>query len=65
VQGKFVRSHPDAVLTDYVEKPLDIMDLHRVVIIAMDIMNIDQMQFLITTLRKIKFTTIDWLENKD
>jgi hypothetical protein len=41
VQGKTVRSHPDAVITDYVEMPLDIMELCRDEIIAMDILNID------------------------
>jgi hypothetical protein len=35
------------------------------VTIAADIMNVDWMQFLITTSRNIQFTTVDQLENKD
>jgi hypothetical protein len=65
LQGKTVRSRPDAVITDYVEVPPDIMELHNDVTISADIMNVDRMQFLITTSRNIQFTTVDRLENKD
>jgi hypothetical protein len=59
LQGKTVRSRPDPVITDYVEVPPDIMELHNDVTIAADITNVDRMQFLITTSRNIQFTTVD------
>jgi hypothetical protein len=65
MQGKTVQSRPDVVITDYVEVPPDIMELHTDVKIAADIMNVDQMQFSITTSRNIQFTTVDRLENKN
>jgi hypothetical protein len=65
VQGKIARLRPDAVTTDYLEIPPDVMSLHQDVTIAVDIMHIDGMQFLITTSRNIQFTTVDRLESKE
>jgi hypothetical protein len=59
IQGKTVRTRPDVVVTDYIQVPPEIMELHCEVTIAMDIMNIDRMQFLITTSRDIQFTSVD------
>jgi hypothetical protein len=65
IQGKTVRSRPNVVVTDYIQVPPDIMELHSYVTIAIDIMNVDRMQFLITTSRDIQFTTVDRLDSKD
>jgi hypothetical protein len=65
IQGKTVRTLPDVVVTDYIKVPPDILELHCNVTISMDIMNIDRIQFLITTSRDIQFTTVDRLESKD
>jgi hypothetical protein len=59
IQVKTVRLHPDAVTTDYIQVPPDIMTLHQDVTIAVDVMHIDGMQFLITASRNIQFTTVD------
>jgi hypothetical protein len=59
IQRKTVRLRPDAVTTDYIQVPPDIMTLHQDVMIAVDAMHIDGMQFLITTSRNIQFTTVD------
>jgi hypothetical protein len=56
---------PDAVTTDYIQVPLDIMTLHQDMTIAVDVMHIDGMQFLTTTSRIIQFTTGDWLGSKE
>jgi hypothetical protein len=59
IQGKTVGARPDVVVTDYMEVPPDIMELHCNVTISMDIMNVDRIQFFITTSRDIQFTTVD------
>jgi hypothetical protein len=59
IHGKTGRLRPDAVATDYLQIPPDIMSLHQDVTIAVNIMHIDGMQFLITTSRNIQFTTVD------
>jgi hypothetical protein len=53
IQGKAVRIRPEVVVTDYIEIPPDIMELHCNVTISTDIMNVDRLQFLITTSRNI------------
>jgi hypothetical protein len=59
IQGKTVRTRPDVVVTNYIEIPPDIMELHCDVTISMDIMNVNRRQFLITTSRNIQFTRLD------
>jgi hypothetical protein len=45
LQGETVQPYPDSVITDYVEVPPDVMELHNDATIAADIMNVDRMQF--------------------
>jgi hypothetical protein len=65
IQGKTVRARPDVVVTDYIKVPPDIVELHCNITISMDILNIDRIQFLITTSRDTQFMMVDWLESKD
>jgi hypothetical protein len=57
IQGNTVRLRPDAVTTDYIEIPPDIMTLHQGITIAVDVMYIDRMQFLMTT--SMQFTAVN------
>jgi hypothetical protein len=65
LQGRTIREHPEVVDTSYIDLPIEIMDIHGRVTLAMDIMNVDRMYFLITLSRNIQFITVDRLENKD
>jgi hypothetical protein len=42
LQGKTVRKSPKAVITDYIEIPPDILEIHHDITMAADIMNVDQ-----------------------
>jgi hypothetical protein len=65
LQGKTVRKSPKAVITDYIEIPPDILEIHHDITLAADIMNVDKNQFLITTSRNIQFTTVEKLDTKE
>jgi hypothetical protein len=58
IQGK-------TVIADYIEIPPDVLEVHREVTLAADIMSVDRDQFLITTSRSIQFTTVERIETKE
>jgi hypothetical protein len=64
IQGKTTRKRPDRVITGYIHVPDDIMNYHKKVVLAIDIMMIAEMPFLITTSRNIQFTTVEKLNSK-
>jgi hypothetical protein len=65
LQGKTTRKCPQAVITDYIQIPPDILEIHQAIILAADIMIVDSTQFLITTSRSIQFTTVEKLDSKE
>jgi hypothetical protein len=65
LQGKTMRKSPKTVIADYIEIPPDVLEVHREVMLAADIMSVDRDQFLITTSRSIQFTTVERIETKE
>jgi hypothetical protein len=65
LQGKTTQKCPQAVITDYIQIPPDILEIHQAIILAADIMIVDSTQFLITTSRSIQFTTVEKLDSKE
>jgi hypothetical protein len=64
IQGKTTRVHPDVVIADYVMVPPYILPFNEKIKFSVDIMTIDTMIFLITTLANIQFTTVECLANE-
>jgi hypothetical protein len=52
------------VVTDYVETPKAILDLNKDVTLTADVMFVDGIPFLVTTSRKIKFTTSEYVPRR-
>ena len=65
IQGKTTRDKPSPVVTDFVNLPPDILCLHKNVVLAADLMFVNNMPFLITTSRSIQFTTTEHLDTKE
>jgi hypothetical protein len=59
LKGKTVRNKPAPVLTDYVEISQTIIDLNKDVTLAGDVMFVCGLGFMVSTSRKLKFTTIE------
>jgi hypothetical protein len=59
LKGKTVRNTPSPVLTDYVKIPQAIIDLNKDVTLAADVMFVCGLGFMVSTSRKLKFTTIE------
>ncbi|KAL7531043.1 hypothetical protein ACHAXR_006172, partial [Thalassiosira sp. AJA248-18] len=59
VRGKTVRSKPERVVESYVAIPREFMLSNRVVTLAADVFFVDNIPFLLTVSRKIKFVTAE------
>jgi hypothetical protein len=59
LKGKVVRNKPAPILTDYVEIPQTIIDLNKDVNLAAYVMFVCGLGFMVSTSRKLKFTTIE------
>jgi hypothetical protein len=57
IQGKTTRSRPDAVCTDYVNVPEDLMRTNKKITISVDVMMVDTIMFLGTTSQKLNTTS--------
>ena len=64
VRGKTVRVAPERVVTDLVAIPRDFMLLHKNVVLVCDIMFVNNVAFLITMSRGIKFITVECLTSR-
>jgi hypothetical protein len=64
IQGKTTRARPDHVPTNYIMVPPDIMEFHKDIVLATDIMTINQSYYLLTVSRDIQFTTVEKLPDK-
>ena len=62
-RGKTVSQKPDHLTTDYVAIPRDFLALHRFVSLVEDVMFFNNIPFLITTSRGIKFVTVEYLSS--
>eukprot|EP00957_Ditylum_brightwellii_P025330 1916487-Ditylum_brightwellii.AAC.1 len=64
LKGKTVRKTPEPVVTDYIEVPRDLIDLHKEVTVVADILYINKILFLTSVSRNIKFTTAQQINNR-
>jgi hypothetical protein len=64
MKGKTVRPKPKVVVNDYLEVPTELVEAHKKVILCMDIMFIDEVRFLITVSKHLKYITIRFIENR-
>lgn len=63
LKGKTTRKAPSAILTDIIEVPAEIQELHQIVTISIDIVFVNKMPFFLTLSRKICFSTVTHLAN--
>jgi hypothetical protein len=64
VKGKTVWATQEPVITEYVEVPKEIVDLNKDVTITADVRFVDGIGFMITSSRKIKFTTTEYVAKR-
>jgi len=64
LRGKTVRNAPEHVQPDYVEIPKDFLLLHRSVTLVADVMFVNNVPFLITMSRGIKFITVEHVKSR-
>ena len=65
LKGKSVRRKPDSVVTYYVEIPMEILNSRKELEVLTDIMFINKLPFLVSIIRGLKFTTIEYLSSKN
>ena len=63
MKGKSARRCPEAVVSDYVDIPKDIMRMDTGLEVSVDIMFVNKLDFLISVSRRLKFTTIEYISN--
>ena len=64
VRGNTVRKKPERVEADYVEIPRDFYVLHKFVTLVGDVMFVNNIPFLLTLSRKLKFGTVEFLPSR-
>eukprot|EP00957_Ditylum_brightwellii_P083228 6327847-Ditylum_brightwellii.AAC.1 len=64
LKGKTTKKVPDPVTSNYIKVPQEIIDLHKDVTIAADVMYINKMPFLTSMSKKIKFTMAQKLNDR-
>jgi hypothetical protein len=64
IKGKTTRETPERVVTDYVDVPREILDALKELTLAMDILFANQLPFLVSVGRGVKFTTIEYLKKR-
>jgi hypothetical protein len=64
MKGKTVRATQEPVLREYVEVPKERIDLNKYITITADVMFVDGLRFMITSSRKIKFTTTEYVAKR-
>eukprot|EP00957_Ditylum_brightwellii_P165192 12577044-Ditylum_brightwellii.AAC.1 len=57
LKGKTVRKVPEPVVSDYVHIPPELMEVHKEVTVAVNIMFANKQPFLTSISKHIKFTT--------
>ena len=61
LKGKMSRRKPKPVVSNYVKIPKDILQLHKTVLLAADIMFVNGMALLVSISRHVKFTTAQYI----
>ena len=65
LKGKSVRRNPASAVTDYVDIPQEILESCKELEVSTDIMFINKLPFLVSIIRGLKFTTIEYLPSKN
>ena len=64
LKGKSVRRKPDSVITDYVETPQEILKSRKELEVSTEIILINKLSFLLSTIKGLKFNMIEYLSKK-
>jgi len=64
LKGKTTRQKPISVVTEYTIIPTELLNAHNDVTITADVLFVQKILFLISMSRKIKFTTMEVLDNR-
>ena len=64
IKGKTVRHKPAPVVKDFINIPKELITKHQDITLCIDIMFINEMPFLSTISRHLKYRTIQWLETR-
>ncbi|KAL7447592.1 hypothetical protein ACHAXS_006643 [Conticribra weissflogii] len=64
VRGKTVQRKPQRVMTEYVAIPRNLMELHKYVDIAGDVMFVNGVPHLVTASQGLNLTTVEYLETR-
>jgi hypothetical protein len=64
IKGKSTRSKPKVVINDYGEVPKELIDAQKNVTLCVDIMFLDEVAFLVTVSKYIKYITLRFLEDQ-
>jgi hypothetical protein len=59
VRGRTIRETPASVTTDYVQIPREILERHRRVVLAVDVMFVNGVPFLVSVARGLNFITVE------
>ncbi len=62
LRGKRIRTKPEHVPIEYVQIPQDFVELHKYVMLVADVMFVNGLPFLVTSLRGISLVTIEYLK---
>ncbi len=63
LRGKTIRTKPEHVCIEYVQIPWDFVELHKYVMLVADVMFVNGLPFLITSLQDISLVTIEYLKS--
>jgi hypothetical protein len=64
LRGKMTKTKPDRVQVEYVQIPWDFVQLHKYVMLVVDIMFVNGLSFLVTSLRGLSLVTIEHLPSR-
>ena len=64
MKGKSVRRRPEALVSDYVEIPKDILSMNMGLEVSVNVMFINKLDFLVSVSKRLKFTTIEYIPKR-
>ena len=64
MKEKSVRRKPEAVVSNYMETPEDILSMITGLEVLVDIMFVDNLAFLVSVSKRLNFTTIEYIPNR-
>ena len=64
MKGKSVQKRPEAVISNYVKTPKEILEMYADLEVYRDIMFINKLPFLVIVSKILQFTTIEYTPNR-